>query len=172
LAALVQKAAAQNPLVEWLGRRPLGEVLNIAGDAAFLVMPSVWYETFGRTIIEAFARGTPVIASRLGAMAELVDAGQTGFLFRAGDAADLAAAVEKLMADPAERARMRPLARAAFERSYTADQNYLQLINIYEKALENARRRRNEPAEKSQSAARWRLPLQTLAVPPAQNVGQ
>ena len=59
--------------VEWLGHLPLNEVLSIVGDATMLVMPSVWYETFGRTIAEAFARGTPVVASDMGAMAELVE---------------------------------------------------------------------------------------------------
>src|SRR5205085_6225281 len=103
--------AAANPNIEYLGRRPLPELLDVIGGAACLVMPSVWYETFGRTIIEAYAKGTPVVASRLGAMAELVDEGRTGLLFTPADPADLAAAVDRMLSDPAALARMRPAAR-------------------------------------------------------------
>ena len=77
-------------------------------------MPSIWYETFGRTIIEADAKGTPVVASRLGAMAELVDEGRTGLLFEPGNAAHMAAKVGCLLDDPARLAGMRVAARGQF----------------------------------------------------------
>lgn len=142
LAYRARAAAAADPRIEYLGRLPLPEVLDVIGGAACLVMPSVWYETFGLTIIEAYAKGTPVIASRLGAMAELVDEGRTGFLFAPGDPTDLAAAVERLLSDPDVLARMRPAARREFEAKYTAGTNYRRLIDIYERAAEVAARRR------------------------------
>lgn len=55
-----------------------------------LVFPSVWYEGFPLSIVEAFAAGTPVIASRLGGMLEMIAEGKTGLLFHPGDADDLA----------------------------------------------------------------------------------
>ena len=58
-----------------------------------LVVPSVWYENSPLVIQEAFAMGLPVIASRLGALAEKVQDGRTGYLFAPGDSADLARAV-------------------------------------------------------------------------------
>jgi len=67
----VQKAQAKNPQIEFLGRKPLAEVLRLMGQAKAVIVPSVNYETFGRTIVEAFATGTPAIVSRLGAMKEL-----------------------------------------------------------------------------------------------------
>ena len=102
-------AAAAHPEIEWLGHRPIQEVLEIVGEAACLVMPSIWYETFGRTVVEAFAKGTPVIGSRMGAMAELIEDGQTGLLFRPGDADDLEAKMRQFLADPPAAAKMRPL---------------------------------------------------------------
>lgn len=135
LAEQVRAAAASDTRIEWLGRRTLSEVLDLVGDAAFLVMPSIWYETFGRTIIEAFARGTPVVASRLGALAELVDEGRTGLLFRPGDAAELASVVERMLADPAQLARQRQEARREYEAKYTAAINYRLLLGIYEQVL-------------------------------------
>ena len=86
------------------------------------------------TILEAFACGLPVIASRQGAMAEVVEDGRTGLLFRPGDAGDLAATIAWAAAHPAELSRMRREARAEFEGRYTAGQNYRALIEIYERA--------------------------------------
>ena len=150
LADRVKQAAAASPLIEYLGRRPLPELLDLIGEASFLIMPSVWYETFGRTIIEAYAKGTPVIASRLGAMEELVEEGRTGALFDAGDAADLAATVDRLTSSPMLLERMREEARREFEDKYTAEANHRQLLAIYERA----RAKRGT----LQEAGRWLLP--------------
>jgi glycosyltransferase involved in cell wall biosynthesis len=141
LAEQVHTACQRDARIEWLGRRSPGEVLSIIGEAACLVMPSTWYETFGRTVVEAFARGTPVIASRIGALSELVDEGRTGLLFEAGDGAGLAAAVERLLANPGRLASMRQAARAEYERGYTAETNYRMLMGIYEEAMARKARR-------------------------------
>jgi glycosyltransferase involved in cell wall biosynthesis len=134
LAEQVQTACRNDPRIEWLGRRTPVEVLALVGEAACLVMPSIWYETFGRTIIEAFACGTPVIASRIGALAELVEEGRTGLLVQPGDADDLASAVQRLLVDPDRQARMRQEARREYEAKYTAEINYRLLLDIYERA--------------------------------------
>lgn len=131
LAAWVAEAAKLVPGVNWLGRMPSAEVYKLMGEAAFLVFPSQWYETFGRVAIEAFAKGTPVIASNIGAIAELVDSGRVGLHFRPGDSEDLAAKVEWVLAHPAELAQMRREARTEFEAKYTAQKNYQRLIEIY-----------------------------------------
>lgn len=134
LAEMVRKAAATQPGVTWLGRRPLSEVLDLIGAAAVLIMPSTWYETFGRTIIEAFAKGTPAIVSRLGAMAELVEPGRTGLHFHPGDARDLSGKVTDLLSDAVRLADMRRQARREFEAKYTADRNYQMLMDLYQRA--------------------------------------
>lgn len=135
----VRAAAAADPRITAAGRRPFEEVLQRVAGAEALVMPSVWYETFGRTLIEAFAAGTPVIASRLGAMAELVTDDETGVLFPPGDVAALAAAVNALQSDPARRARLGNAARCAYEAGFTADRNYELLRAIYERAVTRSR---------------------------------
>ena len=133
LADQVIEATKRLPHVTWLGRRSMAEVHALMGEAMFLIFPSKWYETFGRVAIEAFAKGTPVIAANIGAIAELVDAGRTGLHFQPGNATDLAAKVEWALANPAELAQMRQAARAEFEAKYTAEKNYKQLIEIYQK---------------------------------------
>ena len=95
----VREAAEQNSAIEWLGQVSLERVLQEVGQAQVLICPSIWYETFGRTMIEAFATATPVIASNIGSMRELVADGTTGLHFRAGDAADLAAKINQLFDD-------------------------------------------------------------------------
>jgi glycosyltransferase involved in cell wall biosynthesis len=99
--------------------------------ALFVVVPSICYENFPLALVEAFACGTPVLASRLGAMAELVEDGVTGRLFAPGDAADLAAALDWMAAHPEECAAMGRAARAVFEERYTAEKNFETLMSIY-----------------------------------------
>ena len=123
MAPYVREMAGRLKGVEWLGHRPIAETYELIGDARFLVFPSEWYETFGRVAIEAFGKGTPVLASDLGAMSELVDDGRTGLLFRAANAQSLADAVLQLADNPDRLANMRQVARSEFEAKYTADEN-------------------------------------------------
>jgi len=139
LAKEVQEVAAADSRIEWLGRRDLAQVCDIIGEAKCLVLPSVCYETFGRTIVEAYAKGTPVVVSQLGAMAELVDDGRTGLLFEAGNASDLANKVTQLVGEGSELAKFRQQARWEYESLYTAETNYDQLIQIYERAIDGVR---------------------------------
>ncbi len=132
LAQQVAEAVERVPGVEWLGRRPTAEVHELMGEATFLVFPSEWYETFGLVAIEAFAKGTPVVAANIGALAEIVESGRTGLHFRPGDPEALAAQVTWVLTHPTQVAQMRREARAEFEAKYTAERNYKMLMAIYE----------------------------------------
>lgn len=132
LASQVVEAAKRIPEVEWLGRRPMSEVHQLMGEAMFLVFPSKWYETFGRVAAEAFAKGTPVIAANIGAIAELVDSGHTGLHFSPGNSEDLAAKVQWAIENQTKLTQMRREARAEFEAKYTAQQNYRRMMEIYD----------------------------------------
>jgi glycosyltransferase involved in cell wall biosynthesis len=136
LAGVVREAAARDKRIRWHGELPSAEVHRELRQSLALVMPSVWYETFGRTIAEAFAAGTPVAASRLGAMAELVDDGRTGALFSPSDPQSLAQAVRRIQSlDAPARAEMRQAARSEFERRFAADRNLERLLEVYGRAL-------------------------------------
>src|SRR5205823_5523628 len=102
-----------------------------------LVVPSEWYETFGRTIAEALSRGTPVIASRLGAMEELVTDGETGYLFEPGNADALALSVQQLLAAPERYEAMRQAAYDSYKARFTRETSYEQLMSVYDTALKN-----------------------------------
>jgi glycosyltransferase involved in cell wall biosynthesis len=109
--------------------------------AAYIVVPSIWYENFPRTIVEAFACGLPVIASRLGAMAEIVRDGETGLLFEADNAEDLANKMAWAEAHPGTVREMGANAYREYEAKYTPEINYHQLINIYAEAIRVAQPR-------------------------------
>ncbi|HEX8692855.1 MAG TPA: glycosyltransferase family 4 protein [Longimicrobium sp.] len=95
----------------FLGRRD--DVPRLLGGAAAAVVPSLWAEAFGLTVVEAFAAGAPLVAARTGGIPELVRDGETGVLFPPGDARALAAALRAVLADP-QAAEVRA-ARAARE---------------------------------------------------------
>jgi glycosyltransferase involved in cell wall biosynthesis len=135
MAAAVKDAASTIPGIEWLGSRSKDEVSRLMADAAFLIVPSVWYESFGLVMIEAFAVGLPVIASRLGAMRELVSDGKNGKLFTAGSSHHLSSEIESAFSHPELLQPMRRGARREFERKYTAEINYELLRRIYQSVL-------------------------------------
>ncbi len=146
LAAEVAEVAARTPGVAWLGRKGAAEVLDLLRGARVLICPSEWYETFGRVVIEAFATGTPVIGSALGAVAELVRPGETGLLFQPGDAEDLAASVGRLIGDSEQLSRMREASRQEFLNKFTAERNYNDLMGIYRLARQRKSGSRVEPS--------------------------
>lgn len=123
------------PQIEWLGRQPLDVVYRLMGQAGFLVFPSQLYEGLSRTIIEAFAKGTPVLASNLGTMATLIEHGRTGLHVEPGNPEDLAAKVAWAWTHPADMAAMGLAARREFEAKYTAERNYALMMEIYQRAM-------------------------------------
>lgn len=139
LADTVRQAAARQPSIRWLGTQPHDQVLQLIGDARFLLFPTHGYETFGLSIIEAYAKGTPVIASQLGSASELISHQRTGLLVPPADPTALASAVRQLWDEAPYLHRLRQAARAEFEAKYTAAQNYQQLLAIYEQALQTRR---------------------------------
>lgn len=117
-----------------------GEAVRIEMNHSMaLVLPSIWYENFPRTLVEAFACGLPVIASRIGALAELVEDGITGLLFETGNAHDLAAKMKWAHNNPEQMRKMGQNARLKYEAEYTANQNYNQLIAIYHDAIKESK---------------------------------
>lgn len=115
-----------------------GEVVRQQMNSSVaLVVPSICYENFPRAIVEAFACSLPVIASRAGALSDLVKDGETGLLFEPGNPRDLADKVTWALAHLEEMDTMGQKARACYELHYTAERNYEQLIAIYRDAIDD-----------------------------------
>lgn len=126
----LQTMVAEHPQVNSLGSQPRSEVLRRMQRAEYLLVPSIWHEG-PMTVIEAFACGLPVIASRSGAMEELIEDGVTGLLFDAGSPTALLSAIRWANEHPAMMREMGANARSEYLRRYTPELNYRQLMSIY-----------------------------------------
>ncbi len=134
----VRKFIEQNPEgnIELVGRLSKGELNQLIAGARFLVWPTEsYYETFGFVAVESFALGVPVIGSRIGVNAEIVEDGVTGLHFAAGDSVDLAGKVKWAWEHPGEMTQMGRNARREYEAKYTADRNYGMLTGIYQRVI-------------------------------------
>jgi glycosyltransferase involved in cell wall biosynthesis len=87
-------------------------------------------------IVEAYAKGTPVIASNIGAGCRLIADGKSGLLFKPGDPDDLAQKVRRMWEHPEQASEMGSYARREYETKYTANQNLAMLMDIYERAIQ------------------------------------
>ncbi len=138
LAPAVRAAAPAN--VTFAGAVPRAEARAMMARAAAVVVPSICYENSPITVAEAFAAGTPVIASRIGALAEIVEDGRTGWLTTPGNPAELAAAVDAAVGDPIETARRGGAARRTYRARYTPQAALAALEAVYAEALAARRR--------------------------------
>lgn len=111
-------------------------------EAMFAILPSEWYEAFGRTALEAFAAGRPVVGARIGGIPELVRDNETGLLFEPGNAKDLREKILMLASDRALVERLGRNARALVEAEFNHEVHYKGLIAIYEDAIKKNKMKR------------------------------
>ena len=130
---------ATGPSLVALGWKTPAEVALEMSKSAFLVMPSVWPESFPMAIAEAFCQSLPVIASRIGSLAEIIEDGATGLLFSLNDPDDLAAKVRWAHRHPEAMRMMGTNARKVYEEKYSPAVNFRQLTKIYTAAIEESR---------------------------------
>jgi glycosyltransferase involved in cell wall biosynthesis len=110
------------------------DVLSLINAADVFVLPSK-VEGFGLVFLEAMSMGKPVIAAAAGGPLEIVLGGSTGLLFKPGDPASLAAAMQKLIDDAKARAAMGCKGRERFKQHFTADRMGMQTLDVYERAM-------------------------------------
>ena len=134
-------AVAESSLnITYHGALTQTDIAPLRATCTALVFPSIWYEGMPMTILEAFAVGTPVIASDLGAMQSMIQEGQNGWLFTPGDARMLREKAKQwLEAAPAYRHLLGAGARQSYESLYTDRLNRKQLIDIYRSTLDTGR---------------------------------
>jgi glycosyltransferase involved in cell wall biosynthesis len=126
------------PASNVLGKITPERILSEMRNAVALVVPSICLESFGLVVAEAYSAGLPVIASRLGALGELVEDGVTGLLVEAGNSEALARAMQWALNHPSEMAQMGANGRRRYELLFSAGQNYKALMAIYEDARKAA----------------------------------
>ncbi len=124
--------------VEFLGFLDQPKCQSMISEASVVVVPSVCYENFPRVVVEAFACGVPIVASRLGSLAELVEDAKTGVLVDPGSPADLGRAVRWCFENPLQISHMGDNARRVFEERFSARGNYEKLMQIYRNVIEGS----------------------------------
>jgi glycosyltransferase involved in cell wall biosynthesis len=113
-----------------------GDALEaLIGGASAVAVTSNSYENLPLSILEAFARGKPVVGSDCGGISELVTDGRTGYLYERADADSLAGAVERLVSDENARLKMAGNARELVSGDYSPDYHYDRLMEIYERVM-------------------------------------
>jgi glycosyltransferase involved in cell wall biosynthesis len=132
-------AKASNGGITWLGWRSRSEIDAALGAASVTICPSIWVEAGTLSVIESFARGTPVVASRLGSLAEFVESGRSGYLFEPGNSAALVEAIENFLKLPDSGLKMGANAREVFLKTYSADLANDNLLDLYSFALRRFR---------------------------------
>jgi glycosyltransferase involved in cell wall biosynthesis len=95
-------------------------------------------------VLESYACGTPVVASRIGSLDEIVRDGITGAKFEPGNPLDIAAAVSRLLKNPEMLKTMRQNARAEFLDKYTSEKNIKLLDGIYQHTIDDFARSRTK----------------------------
>ena len=140
----LKKLAATEPEVpiRFLGQVSATEAQDEISHARLLVLPSEWFEGFPMVVREAFAFGTPAAVSNIGPLPSIVNQGENGMVFASGDPDSLQKVVRAAWENEGELERLGIGARRSFEALYTEEANYRILTDIYERAMEVSKRRK------------------------------
>lgn len=132
LEAMVQSLALRN--VYFTGFLEHSSMREIWEKAACSVVPSVWKEPFGMVVLEAWAKGRPVVAHRLGALPELIDEGSNGTLVPPDSPQDMAAAILKILQNPEQGAAMGKNGYSKLQRDFTKAAWIEKMIRLIEQS--------------------------------------
>ena len=123
--------------IHFNGFLSLEQVKDRIQESRFVVVPSVWYENMPNVVLEAMSLGRPVIASRLGSLEEMINHGETGFLFDPGSPEDLAEKITSLLQDKEKTQLMGSRARDFIKNVHSIHAHMTSLKKIFNSALKN-----------------------------------
>lgn len=132
----VENFARQNPTMTYLGFQSKSIVISYLKKCKALIFPSIWYEGFPLTIIEAFCTGTPVIASDMGGMTEIIQNRVNGLHFEPGNEKDLVSKILEIEDENDLAKKLSNNARSTYLNHYTPAKNYDQLVGVYDRVRE------------------------------------
>lgn len=121
--------------VFFLGYTEHNKCLSIVKGGEFVVFPSIWYEGCSMVEIEAASLGKPLIATDLGFSVEAIENGYNGYKVRLADVDGFIAQINQLWNQPEQCVVLGCNARADYEAKYQPEDNFEQLINIYESTM-------------------------------------
>ncbi|MFA5413797.1 MAG: glycosyltransferase family 4 protein [Patescibacteria group bacterium] len=123
--------------VEFIEHKSGKELYDLIRSAKFVVLPSVWYENYPMSLLEAGALGKPVVSTRLGGIPEIIFDGENGFLAEPGNAHDLREKIQRLFGDNELCERMGRRAREMVIEKNSPEEHYKKIMKVYEKLTAN-----------------------------------
>jgi glycosyltransferase involved in cell wall biosynthesis len=123
--------AGHDPAITFAGPYPNEQVGQVLNGLDVVVVPSIWYENRPTVIVEAHAARVPVVAARLGGMAELVRHDKNGLLFEPGDVESLAGQLQRLLTEPALLSQL----RSGIQPVPAIEDETATLLSLYESLL-------------------------------------
>ncbi|MDY0121161.1 MAG: glycosyltransferase family 4 protein [Sulfurimonas sp.] len=140
LSRNVEEYTRKYPNIQYAGFQSIDFIIAKLKKAKALIFTSIWFEGMPMTILEAFSAATPVICGDFGGPAEIVQDKKTGLVYRVGDSADLFKKVEWLYDHHSEHSLMCTNARVEFEKKYSEQGNYHQLLSIYKDVISDKKK--------------------------------
>jgi glycosyltransferase involved in cell wall biosynthesis len=134
---LEEKLRKEYPEVEFLGYQSGQNLNNLIANAAFVVVPSEWYENCSMVVLESMALGKSIIGSRIGGIPEQIEDGETGFLFEMGKENEMGEKMTALINNSELRNKMGRAARKKLEDEYSFESHCQKLLNIYTRLMHN-----------------------------------
>ena len=138
-AALESRASGLANL-EFAGRLDGPDLQRLYEDAACVLVPSTWPEPFGMVVLEAWQASRPVVVTSRGALPEIVRDDSDGLVVAPSDPAALAAAIDRLVADPKLAARMGDAGRRRVLDFYAIDAHLDRLEALYRDLIDSSGR--------------------------------
>lgn len=136
--AQVEVAALNHENITYVGKLDKEDIADLMAHSTALIFPSVWLEGMPLTIIEAFACGTPVIASNLGAMQSMITNNFNGLHFKAGDAEDLLKTINYWQTLPGkQKSEFSSNALKTYKENFTPEKNFEIISKIYASVMQN-----------------------------------
>ena len=119
--------------IKLLGFKQKDELIPLIRNSICTIAPSEWYETFGLTLVESFAYGRPVIASRIGGMTEIVTDTVDGYLFSPGDLEELRSHLQWMATHRKQAVEMGLAGRLKVETQFHPELHYEKILALYKK---------------------------------------
>jgi glycosyltransferase involved in cell wall biosynthesis len=146
IAGNFEDEGIKNKVLEKIKREKIGNVdfqgfvtgralTNLIGNSCFCVVPSLWYENQPYSVLESFAQGKTVVASRIGGIPEIVKNNDNGLLFRPGDSGDLTEKIQQLWNNPKLIERLREGSLKTIKEKFNPKAHYKKILAVYQKVI-------------------------------------
>ncbi|ANV86363.1 hypothetical protein AWQ22_02095 [Picosynechococcus sp. PCC 7117] len=137
LQSVVEQYASDNHKIQYLGQRTREEVIQYMQGAIALIFPSIWYEGFPLTILEAYSQSLPVIGSNIGSVSYAIQNGITGLTYPAGDEKALKRALLSIENDRKDWIDLKKNILNNLDEIYFVDNNISFLVEIYQRIVKD-----------------------------------